>query len=55
MLLQVSDSYDFQVKNQVGGLTSVLEPLLIIVMGAVIATIAFALLIPMLDMASFGV
>ncbi len=55
MLLQVSDAYDFQVKNQVGGLTSVLEPLLIIVMGAVIATIAFALLIPMLDMASFGV
>lgn len=55
MLLQVSDAYDFQVKNQVAGLTSVLEPLLIIVMGAVIATIAFALLIPMLDMASFGV
>jgi general secretion pathway protein F len=55
MLLQVSDSYDFQVKNQVGGLTSVLEPLLIIVMGGVIAMIAFSLLIPMLDMASFAV
>ncbi len=54
MLEQVSDSYDFQVKNAVAGLTSILEPLLIIVMGGVIAVIVFSMLIPMFEMANFG-
>ncbi len=54
MLEQVSDSYDFQVKNAVSGLTSILEPLLIIVMGGVIAVIVFSMLVPMFEMANFG-
>ncbi len=36
MLSQVSDSYDFQVENAVDGLTALLEPVMIIVMGCVI-------------------
>ncbi len=39
MLLQVSDAYDFQVKVAIEGLTSLLEPLMIIVMGCVIGII----------------
>lgn len=54
MLNQVSDTYDFQVKNQVEGLTSVLEPIMIIVMGCVIGFIVFSLMMPMFEMANIG-
>ncbi len=43
MLLQVSDAYDFQVKTAIDGLTSLMEPIMIIVMGCVIGIIVFAI------------
>ena len=52
MLNQVSETYDFQVKNQVTGLTSVLEPIMIIVMGCVIGIIVFSLMMPMFELAN---
>ena len=54
MLTQVSDSYDFQVKTQVQGLTSLLEPVMIIMMGLVIGVIVFSIMLPMFDMANLG-
>jgi general secretion pathway protein F len=54
MLLQVSDSYDFQVKTKIEGLTSLLEPIMIIVMGCVIGVIVFAIMIPMFQLSSLG-
>jgi general secretion pathway protein F len=54
MLNQVSDSYDFQVRNQVDGLTSLLEPAMIVFMGCVIGMIVFSIMIPMFDMLNFG-
>lgn len=54
MLAQVSDSYDFQVKTQIGGLTSLLEPVMIIIMGGVIGVIVFAIMIPMFEMAKMS-
>lgn len=54
MLLQVSDAYDFQVKTSIAGLTSLLEPLMIIVMGCVIGIIVFAIMIPMFQLSSLG-
>jgi general secretion pathway protein F len=54
MLTQVSDTYDFQVKTQVEGLTSLLEPVMIIMMGLVIGVIVFAIMIPMFEMANIG-
>lgn len=54
MLTQVAESYDFQVKNSVEGLTSIMEPVMIIVMGGVIGVIVFSIMIPMFDMASFA-
>jgi general secretion pathway protein F len=48
MLLHVADAYDQQVEVRVGALTSILEPLLIVVMGAVVGGIAFAILMPLL-------
>jgi general secretion pathway protein F len=52
MLNQVSDSYDFQVRNKVDGFTSILEPVMLILMGVVVAIIVFAVVLPMLAMQS---
>jgi general secretion pathway protein F len=54
LLLQVSDAYDFQVKTKIDGLTSLLEPIMIIVMGCVIGVIVFAIMIPMFQLSSMG-
>lgn len=55
MLSQVSDAYDFQVKNKVDGLTGLMGPVVIVIMGLVIAVIVFSVMIPMFDMTSaFG-
>jgi general secretion pathway protein F len=54
MLTQVSDSYDFQVKTQISGLTSLLEPVMIIMMGLVIGIIVFSIMIPMFEMANLS-
>lgn len=54
MLNQVSDSYDFQVKNEVEGLTSIMEPAMIIFMACVIGTVVFSIMIPMFDMLDFA-
>lgn len=50
MLNQVAETYDFQVKNKVDGLTSVLNPIMTVLMGGVIGFIVIAVLVPMMDM-----
>lgn len=54
MLTQVADSYDFQVKTEIQGLTALLEPVMIIMMGLAIAVIVFSIMIPMFDMSSIA-
>lgn len=54
MLTQVSDSYDFQVDTEVDGLTALLEPIMIVVMGCVIGIIVFAIMVPMFELSSLG-
>ncbi|WP_413287878.1 type II secretion system inner membrane protein GspF [Bdellovibrio sp. HCB337] len=55
MLTQVSDAYDFQVKNKVDAMTGLMGPVVIVIMGLVIAVIVFSVMIPMFDMTSaFG-
>ncbi|MEZ4872280.1 MAG: type II secretion system F family protein, partial [Bdellovibrionales bacterium] len=54
MLTQVSDAYDFQVENQVDSLTSLLEPIMLILMGVIIAIIVFAIMIPIFEISSIG-
>jgi len=54
MLTQVSDSYDFQVKTEVEGLTALLEPMMIVVMGCVIGIIVFSIMMPMFEMLNMG-
>lgn len=54
MLTQVSDSYDFQVKTSIDGLTAMLEPMMIIIMGCVIGVIVFSIMIPMFELSSIA-
>ncbi|OQY06542.1 MAG: hypothetical protein B6I28_06250 [Fusobacteriia bacterium 4572_132] len=50
MLLKVSDFYDTEVENKIKGLTSVLEPIMIVGMGLVIGLIVLSVMLPMFDM-----
>ena len=50
MLEHVADAYDQQVEVQVNAMTSLLEPLLIVVMGGVVASIAFSILMPLMQL-----
>ena len=54
MLTQVSEAYDFQVKNSVDGLTSLLGPVMLIFMGGVIGIIVFAVMMPMFQLSNLG-
>ena len=50
MLDNVSDAYETQVDSKVTQLTSVLEPVIIVVMGIGVGFMVFAILLPMLQM-----
>jgi general secretion pathway protein F len=50
MLDNVAVAYEKQVDNRLRGLTSLLEPLMIVVMGIVVAFIVFAILLPILKL-----
>ena len=50
MLTHVSASYDTQVEAKIGALTSVLEPVMIIFMGAVVGFIVMAIMSPILSL-----
>lgn len=52
MLLNVADSYENQVNVRIGALTALMEPLLIVGMGLVIAFVAFSILMPILQLNS---
>ena len=52
MLTKVSDFYDSEVKATVDGLTSLIEPLLIAVMGLIVGGIVIALFMPILQLSS---
>jgi general secretion pathway protein F len=49
MLANVADTYEAQVESAVSALTSLLEPLMIVGMGAVVAFIVFSVLMPILQ------
>jgi general secretion pathway protein F len=50
MLKNVADAYEDQVETTVGALTSLLEPIMIVAMGGVVAFIVFSVLMPILQM-----
>jgi len=50
MLANVASAYDSQVETRIGALTSLLEPVMIVMMGGVVAFIVFSILMPILQM-----
>jgi len=52
MLGKVADFYEDDVENAVKGMTSLLEPILMIVLGGVIAFLVIAMYLPIFDLAS---
>jgi type IV pilus assembly protein PilC len=49
MLLKIADVYDDEVDNAVEGLTSLLEPIMIVFLAVIVGTIVVALFLPMLS------
>jgi len=54
MLKIVSDNYEDQVNNKLSGLTSVLEPIMMVGMGLAVGFIVFSVVIPMMELNSFN-
>ncbi len=54
MLASVSDAYDSSVETRVQLLTSLLEPLMIVMMGGAVGFIAMSILMPLIQMSSFA-
>ncbi|MFV1951953.1 MAG: type II secretion system inner membrane protein GspF [Nitrospinota bacterium] len=50
MLSRVSDAYDNEVQTTIQGITSLLEPLMILVMGLVVGFIVISILLPIFEM-----
>lgn len=50
MLQKIADTYDTQVEAKVAALTSLLEPVMIVVMGGAVAFVVAAILLPILQM-----
>ncbi len=52
MLLRVADAYDNEVATTVEGLTSLVEPVIIVVMALVVFAIMLAVLLPIFELNS---
>jgi type IV pilus assembly protein PilC len=52
MLLKVADVYDDEVDSAVTALTSILEPIMIVVLALVVGAVVFALFLPLIKMIS---
>lgn len=52
MLLKVADVYDDEVDNAVTALTSILEPVMIVILALVVGAVVFALFLPLIKMIS---
>ena len=50
MLMKIADNYDEEVDVAVPGLLSLLEPLLVVVLGGIVGTIVLALFLPLVKM-----
>lgn len=53
MLFKVAESYEAQVESRVGMLTTLLEPVMILIMGGVVGFIVFSILMPILQLNQF--
>jgi general secretion pathway protein F len=50
MLFNVADAYEDEVETSISGLTALMEPLMIVVMGVIVGFIVISILLPIFDM-----
>jgi general secretion pathway protein F len=50
MLFNVADAYEDEVESSINGLTALLQPLIIVVMGVIVGFIVISILLPIFDM-----
>lgn len=53
MLMRVADSYDSEVDTKLARMTTVIEPLMLVLMGGAVTFVIFSILVPIMDMSSF--
>ena len=52
MLTLVADAYDFQVKSKIESITSLLNPIMTLLIGAVVFVIVLSIIVPMFELTS---
>jgi general secretion pathway protein F len=52
MLMKAAEAYEGDVETTISGLTSLLEPLMIVIMGAIVGFVVLSILMPMLEMST---
>ena len=52
MLTLVADAYDFQVKTKVENLTTIINPVMLVLMGIIVSIIFMAIMVPMFDLSN---
>lgn len=52
MLTLVADAYDFQVKTKVENLTTIINPIMLVLMGLIVSIIFMAIMVPMFDLSN---
>jgi len=50
MLTRIANTYDDEVDNAVAGMTSIIEPMLILILAVVVGTIVIAMFMPMVQL-----
>ena len=52
MLNQVADFYDSEVETAMSGLTALIEPMIMVMLGGIVGFIIISIFLPMLDVSS---
>ena len=52
MLMKVADVFDDEVDNAVGAITSLLEPVMIVILAVIVGTIVIAMFLPLINVIS---
>jgi type IV pilus assembly protein PilC len=50
MLLKIADNYDEEVDNAVAAMTSLLEPIMIVLLAVIVGSIVIAMFLPLIAM-----
>jgi type IV pilus assembly protein PilC len=54
MLMKIADNYDDEVDNAVNAMTSILEPIMIVLLAVIVGSIVIALFLPLVRATTFG-